>query len=241
MPFKASCFAFTVRPLQGVPEGSPLEKSFRRLFDKYPGFLVAEKSDTERHLHGQLFLPNPRSKSDFNRDFPSKLCEKHSLDWTTQQDRVLREGTKIAYSDDFYLEYTNKDDSVMLVDAFPENSVEYYPSKAEQDSVKRRANAKDAKYHHLLEMWENRELTCVPTYENVAKWVYSIMFVDKTYKVIEDPRRRGQLVSCLTQYLNADISRWEHFMIPEKKKAYESKMDFIAKVQKKIDEQMASY
>ena len=224
-------FAFTVRPIQGVPEDSELEKSFRKLFDKYQGFLVAEKTGIERHLHGQLFFKSPRTKSDFNRDFPVKLCKKYVVDWTPQQERVLKMGTRIAYSDDFYTEYTNKGDSELLEDYFPNNSIEFYPSQDEQDKVKERANAKDAKFYALAEMYNNGENVCVPTYENVAKWLYSAMFVEKTIKCIEDKRKINQTVNTLTEYLNADISRWEQYMIPEKKKAADEKWKFIAATQ----------
>lgn len=228
-------FAFTVRPLEGVAPDSDLEKSFRKLFDKYQGFLVAEKTGIERHLHGQLFFQNSRTKSDFNRDFPVKLCKKHCVDWSPQQERVLKMGTKIAYSDDFFTEYTNKEDSELLEDNFPiYNSTEFYPSKEEQDKVKERANAKDAKYYALAEMYQNSENSCIPTYENVAKWLYSAMFVEKTIKCIEDKRKINQTVNTLTEYLNADISRWENYMMPEKKKAADEKWKFIASTQEKM-------
>ena len=225
-------FAFTIRPLAGVPPDSELEQSFRKLLNKYPGFLVAEKTGTERHLHGQMFFENPRTKSDFNRDFPVNKCKKHLADWTPQQERVLKLGTKIAYSDDFYTEYTNKPDSELLVDNFPANSNEFYPSQDEQDKVKNRANAKDAKYYALAEMWQNSENSCVPTYENVAKWLYIQMFVLKTIKCIEDRRKITQTVNTLTEYLNADESRALDYMMPERKKAQEEKWKYIAATQK---------
>lgn len=225
-------FAFTIRPLAGVPPDSELEQSFRKLLNKYPGFLVAEKTGIERHLHGQMFFENPRTKSDFNRDFPVNKCKKHLADWTPQQERVLKLGTKIAYSDDFYTEYTNKPDSELLVDNFPANSNEFYPSQDEQDKVKNRANAKDAKYYALAEMWQNSENPCVPTYENVAKWLYNQMFVLKTIKCIEDRRKITQTVNTLTEYLNADESRALAYMMPERKKAEDEKWKFIAATQK---------
>lgn len=227
-------FAFTVRPIDGVSPDSDLEKAFRKLTIKYPGFIVAEKSGIERHLHGQLFFENPRTKSDFNRDFPVKLCKKHISDWTPQQERVLKLGTKVAYSNDFYTEYTNKPDSELLEDNFPANSTEFYPSQDEQDKVKARANAKDAKYFHLAEMWQNSENSCVPTYENVAKWLYIQMFVERTIRCIEDKRKITQTVNTLTEYLNADESRALGYMMPEKKKAEADKWKYIASTQKKL-------
>lgn len=230
-------FAFTIRPLGGVPENSKLENSFRKMLKKYPGFLVAEKTGIERHLHGQVFFETPRTKSDFNRDFPVKYCKKDIEDWTPQQERVLKQGTKVAYSNDFYTEYCNKDDSVMLVDNFPQDATSYYPSQEEQDKVKARANAKDATHHHLQELWfnmhpHNRE----PTDKQVGLFLYQIMFVDKVYHVIGDPRRRNQLVKSLTQYINADMSKAELFMFPESKKAQEDKWTFLNKLHKQNPE-----
>jgi hypothetical protein len=224
-------FAFTIRPIAGVRENSELENLFRKMLKKYPGFLVAEKTGIERHLHGQVFFENPRTKSDFHRDVPVKYCKKALEDWSPQQERVLKSGTKIAYSNDFYTEYCNKEDSVMLVDNFPEDATSYYPSQEEQDKVKARANAKDATHHHLLEMWREKEPdNSYPTEREVAKFLYDIMYVSKTYHVISDPRRRGQIVKSLTQYINADISLWEAHMLPQDAKAKKDKWTFIKEI-----------
>lgn len=230
-------YAFTIRPLGGVPENSKLENYFRKMLKKYQGFLVSEKSGVERHLHGQVFFENPRTKSDFNRDFPVKYCKNALEDWTSQQERVLKSGTKIAYSNDFYTEYTNKDDSVMLVDNFPEDATSYYPSREEQDKVKARANAKDAVHHHLEEMWNTMNpYNKQPTEKEVGIFLYEIMYVAKTYHVISDPRRRNQIVKSLTQYINADIDLAEAFMFPESKKKEQDKWTFLNKLHKDTPE-----
>lgn len=208
------CWAFTVRPRLGVSEDSPLENAFIELFRNNAGFLVAEKEGPERHLHGQMFFPKGKRKHDFNRDFLVKTCKKNILDWDTQQERVLKEGTELAYDNNFYTEYTNKG-GVLLVDDMPANPEEYYPSEEEQNRVQARANAKDAKYHHLKELWdEHREITQIPTLQSVAQFMYDIMFVENKYHVIEDPRKRSQTTRCLLEYLLKDPTRGQHFMLP---------------------------
>lgn len=209
-------FAFTVRPLLGVPEDSALEQDFISIFRKNPGFICAEKSGPERHLHGQVFFKKGKRKYDFNRDFLIKICKKNLDNWDPQQERVLKSGTKIAYNNDFYTEYCNKSDSVILVDNFPIDALTYYPTQEEQDKVRARANAKDAKYHHLSELWDEYASTrYFPTLQNVATFMYHIMFISKTYNVIEDPRRRSQTTKALLEYLLADESRALRFMLPE--------------------------
>lgn len=208
-------FCFTVRPALGIPENSPIENAFRDLFRKNLGFIAAEKEDVQRHLHGQIFYPKGKRKYDFNRDVLVKLCKKHISDWNPSQERVLKKGTRVAYSNDFYTEYVNKNDSIMLEDNFPLDAEDYYPSQDEQDKVQARANAKDAKYHHLKELWqEHRHITDIPTLQSVAQFMYDIMFVEKKYHIIEDPRKRSQTTRCLLEYLLEDPSRAQHFMLP---------------------------
>ena len=241
-------FAFTVRPKLGVLEGGELEESFRKLFDKHPGFLVAEKSGFERHLHGQIFFKKAKRKYDFLRDFLVKTCKKNIDDWDPSQERVLKGGAKVAYSDDFYTDYCNKqggpgvteaqlngtmgdyskeDCSVMIVDNFPKDSAEYYPTEEEQAKVMEKANAKDAKYYALTELYQemNPEYSVPVMTVDIQRFLYDIMFVSKRWSVIEDSKKRAQLVKCLVEYINADVSRSDEFFLTEGEKKLKKELE----------------
>ena len=146
-------YAFTLRARNGIPENSTTEQKAIKLVEKYNGFLVAEMEQEARHLHGQLFFPNGKRKYDLAKVLINiQECKDPA------EVRVLKQGIKIAYNDDFYTDYTNKPDSIMLIDKFIENSEEYYPSEDEQQKVRNRARAVDAKYHHLKELWDEHQI-----------------------------------------------------------------------------------
>lgn len=68
----------------------------------------------------------------------------------------------------------------------------------------------------MTELWDEYASTrYFPTLQNVATFMYHIMFISKTYNVIEDPRRRTQTTKALLEYLLADESRALRFMLPE--------------------------
>ena len=196
-------YAFTIRPLEGVPENGQLEKSVIDYVAKYKGFVAAEMEDTSRHLHGQIFFEKPKRKHDFNNKL-SQFCHKGIQDWTPKQDHVLRSGTEVAYDDNWYLEYCNKSDTQVLLHAMPENSIDYYPSKEEQAAVMARAHAVDKTFHHLLELYEEDppvKENEFPSPEEVRFWLYDQMFIKKTIRVIEDKRKFNQRAHALFHYI----------------------------------------
>ncbi len=209
-------FAFTIRPLEGVPENGQLEKSVIDYVAKYKGFVAAEMEDTSRHLHGQIFFEKSKRKHDFNNKL-SEFCHKGIQDWTPHQDHVLRSGTEVAYDDNWYLEYCNKPDTQVLLHAMPEKSIDYYPSKEEQASVMARAHAVDKTFHHLKELYDNDPVVVhnvklgSPSQSHIREWLYEQMFVKKTIRVIEDKRKFNQRAEALYHYLPNEISKYDKF------------------------------
>lgn len=200
--------------------------------EKYNGFLVAEKEQEARHLHGQLFFPNGKRKFDL-----AKVLIKIQDTTDPAEVRVLKQGIKIAYSDDFYTEYTNKPDSIMIIDKFIQDSEDYYPSQEEQDKVKARARAIDAKYHHLKELWDEQEEPPHLNQQNITLFLYKLMYVDKKINVISDKKCFNQTAKSMFHYIAADMKYAESYCFPDKPKdeintqeAFEEKMrkDFPA-------------
>lgn len=199
-------FAFTVRPKFGVDENSALERKLIKYIEKYQGFLVSEKEGLERHLHGQIFYEKPKPKGRFNEQLES-ICKTTTDNWSPDQSRVLRAGTKIAYSDSYFTEYTNKG-GVLLISNMPLSTTDYYPTEEEQDKVQRRANAVDQKYHRLSELYAEYSES-IPTLGKIKQFLFDIMFVSKKYHVVEDPKKRKWLADCLLEYILADPDRWD--------------------------------
>ncbi len=198
-------FTFTIRPQQGVPENGDLEKSVINYITKYKGFVVSEKEGHERHLHGQIFFEKPKRKFDVNKQL-NLICVRTVPEWDLAQQRVLHQGTKIAYNDDWFLNYTNKDcESTLLYTDLPGSpNIEYYPPEEEQRKVQARSNAVDKVFHHLLELYEedppimeNDE----PYPEEVRFWLYDQMFIKRKLRVIEDKRKFNQRAQALYHYI----------------------------------------
>lgn len=209
-------FAFTIRPKDGVPEDSDLEKSIINYVAKYKGFVCYEKEDVARHLHAQIFFEKPKRKYDVNKQL-NLICTRTVKDWDLDQQHVLHGGTKIAYNDDWYLNYCNKEDTVFLYKGLPDDTVEYYPSISEQQKVMARSHAVDKTFHHLKEMYEEDPFTVHgisisnPSEEQVKKWFYHQMYVKKSIKVIEDKRKFNQRACSLYHYLPSETEKYTTF------------------------------
>jgi len=225
-------YAFTLRPRNGVAENSPCEQKAIKLVEKYNGFLVSEKTDEARHLHGQLFFPNGKRKYDLAKVLISVQDTSEPAEI-----RVLKQGIKIAYNDDFYTDYTNKPDSIMLTDKFIQNSQDYYPSEDEQEKVRNRARATDAKYHHLKELWEEQEHPQPLNQKTVTLYLYRLMYVDKKINVISDKKCFNQTAKSMFHYIASDMKYAEDYCFPDQpvnhintQEAFEDKMkrDFPA-------------
>ena len=117
-------YAFTLRPRNGVTPDGNTEKKLIKYIEKNQGFLVSEMEGEARHLHGQLFFPNGKRKY----DLAVILIKIQQLDLGVELDkseqRVLKGGIKIAYSDDFFTDYTNKPDSNLIIENMPNDSQE---------------------------------------------------------------------------------------------------------------------
>lgn len=209
---KFRSFAFSVRPRDGVQENSDLENSIIKMVTKYNGFVASEMEDTQRHLHGQMFFEKPKSSNDVNDKMLNVVCERHIKDWDMEQKRCLFGGTRHAYNDDWYLNYTNKPDSIMLADCFDQikDRTSYYPTKEDQEKAQAKHNAVDKLFHHLCELY-TQDPCPIQSIEQVKKWFYIQMYVKKTVRVIEDKRKFNQRVNSLYHYLHADADKFDMF------------------------------
>ncbi len=210
-------FAFTIRTREGVIPNGIIETKLIKYLGKHHGFIVAEKTETERHLHGVMYFLKPKRKYDISVILKGmqEAEQKHELDYNEL--RVLKGGIKIAYNDDFYTEYTNKPDSQLIYDNLPENTKDYYPDEDEQARVKAKANAVDKTYHNLLELWNNSQRKEVSE-KSVKCFMYEQMYVYKTIKVIEDKKKFNQRCISLFHYIMGEFNDDAiYFLFCEKK------------------------
>jgi len=212
---KFRSFAFSLRPRAGVQENSDLENAIIKMVTKYNGFVASEMEDYKRHLHGQMFFEKPKSSNDVNDKMLNVLCERHIVDWDMDQKRCLFGGTRHAYNDDWYLNYTNKPDSIMLADCFDnlKDRTPYYPTEEEQEKAKARHNAKDKTFHYLKELYDKDPVqkTSNPSQGQIREWLYQQMYVKKNIRVIEDKRRFNQRAEALYHYLPSEIDKYDRF------------------------------
>ena len=230
MPTAYKSLTFTIRPRHGVPPGTNLENLIMKYLKKHAGFLCIEKEDEDRHLHGQVFWDTDRGKT------PAEL-KKILLDYTEKalgrnlspDEKIHAFKIKIAYSDEWYATYCQKEDC-MLYTNMPDDTKLYYPTEQEQEKAQARANAVDKKYFHLEEKFLEYNNNNPPKQlKDISSFIYDSMFITRTMHVIEDPKKRSQLIKCLFEYILKDKNRYIVFMHPEDKKANQAKADLLEK------------
>ena len=100
------------------------------------GFLVAEYANypVGRHFHGQIFFTEYRRTADVKRGLVNLWNKCKALPLTPENKRygIL---VKPAYNDDYYANYTAKDENhEMLFENMPADTQPYYPTQKEQNN-----------------------------------------------------------------------------------------------------------
>lgn len=230
MPQAYKSLTFTIRPRHGVPLDTQLETLIIKYLTKHAGFLCSEKEDEDRHLHGQVFWNTDRGKT-------SAELKKILLDYTEKalginlspDEKIHGFKIKIAYSDEWYSTYCQKEDG-MLYTNMPPDTKDYYPTQEEQEKALQKYHAVDKKYYNLQQKWLEQNNNKQPKQlKDISSFIYNSMFVTGTMHVIECPKKRNQLVKCLYEYILKDSSRYILFMHPEDKKQNQEKADLLEK------------
>lgn len=136
MTDKFSTFAITIRPRSGISEDDI--KKYCAFVKKHCSYyyIITEKEDDERHIHSAIFFKIPKTRSNVTT-YLSRLF-KH---YDSEEKRVLNNGCKILYNNDFITSYMNKgDDTVVIERNLPEISQleAYYPPKPEVSTAEQR-------------------------------------------------------------------------------------------------------
>lgn len=205
MPYKS--FAITIRPRLGL--NGDFDDAIMKWFRSHKlSAYVHEMEDEARHLHGQIWLEEPKDINDIRKAIYriSKKCLDPQGEWTPAAQRVQCGGIKIAYNDDFCKKYMNKDCIELEYANQPVlNTSTYYPSAEEQLKAQKKATrVADAYFNRLKDLWleKNKNYTEWQfTSVDIADFYYDQMFRDKTIAVICDSRQRKQKAECLYHYI----------------------------------------
>jgi len=193
-------YAITFSPVE------PVKGELLDMFEKYlKGFdycyaVIEETDEKKAHGHAQVWLKEPRNKDSMTQYFRRHLNK-------ISPDSILKHAVriKIAYNDDFYMDYLGKGEVVeTLYDKVPEKTDEFYPSAEEQDAVQKRSNSKNLKYYLATEKFKEAKMEV--SLENVARWVCDQMFKYDTIPIIQDDKNRKAFVRCLFWYIKGGTS-----------------------------------
>lgn len=151
---KYNSWGFTIRPKYGIERDSKFEKDLCTIFSRFEGYhCVAEKEDEKRHIHAQVWMDTPRTRSDMKKRV-ERLCEKQ--EWWDTFHKMNTIKIKICYNDwyDGYLENNEEKElggevSETLLNNVPALTTQFYPSEEEQEKTKAKANAVDLGFHNL--------------------------------------------------------------------------------------------
>lgn len=198
-----SSFCITVRPKNGLH--NEYDHEIMKYIEKHKyGAYVHEMEDEARHLHAQIWIDK---KTDMNNIRKSlfRICEKCDPDYSPATKKVLSQGVKFAYNDDFVNKYMIKENEIEYKN-IPEDTTKYYPTEEEQKEFKKKANhVSDAYFNKLKDLWEEE----YPEYEfdhnttkiDIARFYYNLMFRDKKIAVIRDDKMRKANCKCLLHYI----------------------------------------
>ena len=202
-----SSFCITIRPREGLKDSRL--KDYITWSSKQAGaYGVCEGEGVSKHLHLQVFTSTPRHKGDVARAV-ERIFKRQEYD--SSELKVLRQGVRIAYNDDWIDNYLQKTDDVdVVISDVPENSIDYYPTETEQEIVRARKTAVDEYFFNMsqdLTEWLERVYLCEggdyhPTLTLVKHFIGDMMYKERKYRVIQDPRKVSQVCHSLYHYFN---------------------------------------
>tara|TARA_Y100001938_G_scaffold149837_1_gene238214 strand:- start:95 stop:877 length:783 start_codon:yes stop_codon:yes gene_type:complete len=238
MDYKA--IAFTFRPYNGAQTGEQEDKIIDWVKNQYGGFLVAEKTGSDRHYHGQLFFDTPRKKDSVRKFFKNHLKKYESYYVNTKIKVALniKGAVNDSFIEDYILENESKvnDKCEILVNNIPENTQEHYPSDEVVEQLSEYNLAKDKTLFELEKQYHewvinNIDELITPEahtgaiennlyhwknyddYYHVMRFCLNLWFVDRTRIV---PKRKiDRLEFCKTLYYYIMGKKSTHLILRE--------------------------
>jgi len=200
-------FAITVRPRSGLNEKTQdaLLTWIKQRCDH--GILVTEGKNESKHAHLQMWNNEGRTRGVVSTAI-QRICERTVPEWDRAQQKVMRDGIRIAYSDWFddyltdNLEKTGDDKGIVHYENIPEKTLDFYPTEEDQEKLKKKCNAVDPKYFEMNDKYSEylKERDLRNNIVNCSTFLSWAMFKAKIYRVIEDPRKRRFVCESLWRY-----------------------------------------
>ena len=212
---KYSCFAFTLRPRDGIRDTDISVISKRLLPSCQYYHIITEKLEEERHIHGCVILSAPKDISYFNKrmkTFFSYLIDEDRAVW-----KVAYKG-KPWYNEDWYVNYCNKDDNTVVIFnkmCTQDERLSLYVDVQVQD---RSSRAADPYFARLEKMWDEQKYsvvydsTPVPlgytryiskmcTLQEIERFLATNMYDLRTLRCVQDSRKLRRICHTLYHYI----------------------------------------
>lgn len=174
-----------------------------------------EDTGKKRHLHAQIWNDESRDKDSLTKFWRRNL---HKVAPKSDPHYAIcsKDGTKIAYNNDFYLSYMEKEVTEVCLEKVPVNPDDYYPSQEEQEAAQQKS-ADSQFYQWSLDFheWYEKKENQIKFKENeisfhdynilmkikVSEFLSFKMFNEKKYKVIKEKRKRIEASQNLFKYI----------------------------------------
>lgn len=197
---KFSSYAFTVRPRDGISDGDLQKFTTWAIKRSLHYYIVTEKTGHERHIHAGLIF-----RKELMRSNVCTLLKQLFKDWSVEEIRVLFNGVKVMYNNDFINKYMAKgDDTVVIAESLPEagHLEKYFPARTPPKEL---SHKHSLKFHELEQLWYQH----VPTWkeinpENCRHFLYDIMYNKRIYPVLECDKKKIQLSRNLSRWLKKE-------------------------------------
>ena len=150
-----------------------------RLYCDY-AYVVTEKTGNERHVHAALWL-----KEELRTDHMKIRWARMFKELDNDEQRILKNGIKVMYNDDWYKTYLQKEDETEIVYCNPPDKYLNYPQRQPTDVVK----APRSIYRHYEELWQKYRNTASPSDPRAcADFLFELMYSKRVLPVLPNDR-----------------------------------------------------
>lgn len=197
---KFKTFAFTLNPRNGVTDKQieKIEKYSRAQCEYY--HVITEKKGDQRHVHAAWVLKVPQTRS-----YVSVYMSRMFKDLEPDEKKVMLQGLKVMYNEDFIRNYMDKDDDTVVVcSCLPEAGYleSYFPPKKEAESRKTRQLAFHQMMIDLEKLWHEH----VPPHlekntVNARDFLYDMQYSKRLIGLMDD-KKCNQVSRWLVRWMN---------------------------------------
>lgn len=194
-------WAVTVSVRDGIPKNSPCLESLLKWAEKRTRdqYALAWEAKGGGHCHLALHLPQVSTRSNLALQLV-RWGRKNLPEWDLAHDRVMRDGVKIMYNEDWltkYLQKKEEEGDELVYNSFPDE-VEYPKPPALRE--KEEAFVADKYITHLEKRWKHHGFKEVTTH-NVACFVNMMQYKWREIKCIMCPRKLKNTIQTLKRFL----------------------------------------